>query len=268
MSCSAGTPCHTSPGHDLERATGLGGTLSPRMQRLFQASLKRCYGREQFASPTDHYFALNSLIPTVCKPNLLRPAVWDAAGGDAPMHDWYASTLEEMGPMSATGKLTRLLHRVNLESLLSRLDAASMRAGLEVRPVYTDGPLMEAAFRLPEAFKIAVDAHEPAPYLAAGDLAARGSLRDKRLLRAVAGRVLPAKLAQRPKASFPTPVAEWLGNDWAGWAAKTLRRSPFAHAMLQPAALEEFVSNPRQAGMWLWPVLNVALWGDRQFAAA
>ncbi|HEX6985634.1 MAG TPA: asparagine synthase (glutamine-hydrolyzing) [Planctomycetaceae bacterium] len=258
-------------GHDYDRALRLDGgrwSPAPHVARLFRDSLRRAYGRERFASPEEHYFALNSLIPSAAKPHLLRPDVWERTGRDEPMLGWYRDRLTEGEDRPTSERVLRLLHRVNQEALLSRLDSAAMRASLEVRPVYTDHLLVEETFRLPERFKIATAEEEPAPYLAASDLASRGSLRDKRLLREVAVRLMPSKLARRPKASFPTPAATWLGREWSGWIRDILRTSPFAAAMLRPAAREELAAQPDRAGMWLWPLLNVALWGDRQFGGA
>ena len=255
-------------GHDYDRSERLaagGWSPSPHVNRLFRESLHRGYGRERFATAGEHYFALNSLIPSAAKSALLRPAVWNAAQHDARMNAWYNERLSAGRGRSPTERLTRLLHRVNLEALLSRLDSASMRAGLEVRPVYADHHLVEETFRLPERFKIGIDAGEPAPFLSSVDLAARGSLRDKRLLRSIAARFMPRKLAYRPKASFPTPVADWLTNDWSHWVSETLRRSPFAEAMLRPDVRQKLAARPEQVGFWLWPLMNVVLWGDQQF---
>jgi len=255
-------------GHDLDRSARLArGEWTPagHVGRLFRNSLRRGYGREAFASPAEHYFALNSLIPTSAKAGLLEPSVWETAGRDEPMTAWYDARLSEQEGASASGRLTRLLHRVNLEALLSRLDSAAMRASLEVRPVYTDHLLVEETFRLPESFKIAVAEEEQASFLCAADLASRGSLRDKRVLRSVASRLMTGRLANWPKASFPTPLGAWLGGEWAAWASRTLRESRFARAVFRKEAVEELAGNPAGAGMWLWPMLNVAMWGDRQF---
>lgn len=255
-------------GHDFDRSRRLDrGQWSPppHVRRLFRASLRRGYDREAFGSPAEHYFALNSLIPSAAKAGLLRPTVWETAGRDEPMMTCYDAQLAGPGDASPSVRLARLLHRVNLEALLSRLDSAAMGASLEVRPVYTDHLLVEESFRLPERFKIALAEEEQAPFLSAADLSSRGSLREKRLLRTVAARLMPVRLANRPKASFPTPVAAWLGGEWSGWARRTLCESRFAAAMLRPEAVRELADNPAGAGMWLWPILNVALWGDRQF---
>lgn len=256
-------------GHDYDRSQQLlEGRWSPppNVRKLFGSSLRRSYGRERFASPVEHYFALNSLIASEAKPLLFTKQVWDAADRDARMRNWYQSCLDDAVGRSANEKILRLLYRVNLESLLSRLDSAAMRASLEVRPVFTDHLLVEETFRRPERFKIDVAEQEPAKMLSSTDLATRGSLRDKRLLRCVASRLMPHKLAYRPKASFPTPIARWLAHDWKTWVRRTLCESPFAAFLLRPEAREAIAADPGQLGMRLWPLLNVVLWGDRQFA--
>jgi asparagine synthase (glutamine-hydrolysing) len=156
---------------------------------------------------------------------------------------------------------------VNLEGLLSRLDSATMLAGLEARVPYTDHLLVEKMFRLPRKYKIDVAHEERKPYLASGLLEQRGSLRSKRVLRSVAERMMPHSLAHRKKASFPTPVQSWLSGEWQDKIRETLRNSPFGKEVFRPEALNELAENLPQAGMWLWPIVNVLHWGDRQFAA-
>ncbi len=228
-------------------------------------SLRRQYGIDSFHSETDHYFALNSLIPSHAKPGLLQPHVWQAAAKDAGQVTHYQREFDRLGEMSTSRKHLRLLHQVNLEALLSRLDSATMSASLEARVPYTDHALVEQMFRVPQPFKIDVAPDEPLPHLASADLDARGSLRSKRILRSVASRLMPESLAQRRKASFPTPVATWLTGEWQGWARQTLLGSPFARDVFQEPALRELADHPQQAGMWLWPLLNISLWGDQQF---
>jgi hypothetical protein len=42
-----------------------------------------------------------------------------------------------------------------------------------------------------------------------------------------------------------------------------LRRSEFGRSVFEPQALAELAANVPRAGMWLWPLLNVLIWGDR-----
>jgi asparagine synthase (glutamine-hydrolysing) len=155
---------------------------------------------------------------------------------------------------------------LNLESLLGRLDTATMQASLEARVPYTDHRLVEFAFGLPSNFRIDVDPLEATPYLAAAELDRRRTLRPKRLLRAVASRSLPPELAQRRKASFPTPVATWLSGPWESWARGRLLNSPFGQQAFRRETMAELAGNVTTAGMWLWPILNLLAWGDSVFA--
>lgn len=233
--------------------------------RLFRRSLRRQYGRDQFASPVDHYFALNSLIPTSAKSALFEKWAWNAADRDRSMRDVYGRLFTIASGVSTIRQHATVLHRVNLEGLLARLDHATMSTGLEARVPYTDHEMVERMFRLPDRFKIDIATHEQATYLASAQLDERGSLRSKRMLRTVAQQLMPSGLAQRKKASFPTPVQTWLSGPWSDWSRHRILESPFGRAIFQKTARQELAGNVTQAGMWLWPILNLLAWGDRHF---
>jgi asparagine synthase (glutamine-hydrolysing) len=244
----------------------------PSGERAFLKSLEATYGRCQFNSLVDHYFAANSLIPLAVKPRLLTEDAWNAAGHDEAMASFYQNEFatdsdpHREDAASLVHSQSVVLHRLNLESLLGRLDTATMQASLEARVPYTDHRLVEFAFGLPSHFRIDVDPHEATPYLAAAELDRRRTLRPKRLLRAVASRSLPPELAQRRKASFPTPVASWLSGPWQAWAQSRLLNSPFGRQAFRRETMAELASNVSAAGMWLWPILNLLAWGDSVFA--
>ena len=248
-------------GNDFDRL------LAGGSDRLLRTSLRRQFGRDQFATRTDFYFALNSLIPTAAKSSLFREDIWDAAGRDKEMFATYSRQLDTEGEESTARRYTKLLHRVNLEGLLSRLDSATMAAGLEARVPYTDHHLVESMFRVPMRLKIDAAHHgPPRPYCAA-ELERRGELRSKKLLRSVAAKLMPPELANRKKASFPTPVAGWLSRDWSSSVRETLL-SPVAGEIFRRDTLTELADNLSTAGMWLWPIVNVIQWAEREFGAA
>ena len=184
------------------------------------------------------------------------------------MFQFYAQEFREAAESSADGREQLLhrqaivLHRLNLENLLARLDRSTMQASLEARVPYTDHHLVEFAFSLPMSMRIDIAPNEESPFLAASMLDRRGTLRSKRLIRQVAARRLPAELANRRKASFPTPVRQWLSGPWQNWARDRLLNSEFARQIFRREALVELTSNVAMAGMWLWPMLNLAMWGD------
>lgn len=252
-------------GHDYDAAHALqsgGGNAS------MLKSIVKQYGRSRFASESDHYFALNSLLPTHQKHRILNPSIVDTIENDLVMYSHYQQLYDDCGDFPTVEKNAVLLHRTNLESLLARLDASTMATGLEARVPFTDHLLVEQMFQLPFHYRIDV-AHQPASYsFASAELAAGGFLRPKRILRTVARRFLPSRLADRKKASFPTGVQQWFQRDWVGWVSQYLAKSPFASFFLADGFREELVRVPALAGMWLWPIMNLSLWGDIEFFGA
>ena len=235
---------------------------SSAARRIAEVSLQRTYGRTRFESPTDHFLTSNSLIPLPVKPHLLTPEVWEKAEHDQPLLAAYGAALDGPPERSTSERYARLLHRINLEGLLGRLDQATMLAGLEARVPFTDHRFVEFASGLPTQEKLRISSTESAPFLSATELATRGALESKVALRSFARERLPAKLAERPKASFPTPVAKWIANEWRERIQIRLATSPFIHSVFQPEAVQELSANPSAAGMWLWPILNLSFWGD------
>lgn len=256
-------------GHEFDLCRRLkNGTASDAEDEVrFRRALVRQYGRDRFVSAVDHFLALNSLVPTSAKPALFQPWAWKECERDSRLWAYYSSVFDRYADKTTAEIHALIHHRVNLEGLLGRLDSATMLAGLEARVPYTDHVLVEQMMQLPGLFKIDVVGDARRELLTAVELEQRGVLRSKRILRSMAASRLPAPLARRKKASFPTPVAAWLSGPWAEWTADVLRNSEFGRAVFQPAALSQLAENVPQAGMWLWPLVNVLLWGDRIIGA-
>ena len=251
-------------GVDFDRSRSL-DQLQSRVALQARMSLQQQYGRDSFSSASEHYLSTTSLIPAHIQQQLFRPEHWDAACADEAVEGFYDRFYESDTQQTTAEKTAVMLHRINLESLLSRLDNASMHASLETRVPYTDHVLVEKAFRAKHAYRIDVDPQEPAPWLSSMELAQRGSLRSKRILRSVAGRILPDRLANRPKASFPTPLAGWLHNEWDADIQREFQTNTFARELFQPDALQQVAQLPEQLSMWKWPIMNVMAWGKRWF---
>jgi asparagine synthase (glutamine-hydrolysing) len=251
-------------GNDFDRASHMGRLPSAEAE-LAKASLQRQYGRDRFYSPSDHYLTTNGLIPRQTQMALFKASHWGAADAQRTVEKYYDRLFEIQGDRPMVEKYARVLFRLNLESLLGRLDSATMAASLEARVPFTDHPVVEQAFRIPHRFKIDIDPQERQPWLSSLELAQRGSLRGKRILRSVAKRWMPEKMAQRPKMSFPTPLAKWLHSDWKSWVNRRLNSSRFANEIFRSEALDEMKALPAGLSMWNWPILNIAIWGDRWF---
>jgi len=137
---------------------------------------------------------------------------------------------------------------------LMRLDQASMAASLESRVPFTDHRLVEAFWNIPAEWNIS-------PLTATTDRPRES----KKILRVLAGRHLPEALANRPKASFPTPVPAWLSADWADWSRQLLTSNRLLNELFRSETLKMLADQPAQAGMWAWPLLNLAIWADSHY---
>jgi asparagine synthase (glutamine-hydrolysing) len=85
------------------------------------------------------------------------------------------------------------------DDLLTKVDRASMRVGLELRVPYLDPRLVAFVWSLPVAWNV-------------------DQTRSKKLLRRVLYRYVPPALIERPKMGFTMPLAEWLRSDLREWA--------------------------------------------------
>ncbi len=241
------------------------GSLQSHEAQVAASSLQQQYGVQAPSTAGELYLACNGLIPNSAQRSLMRPPFWNANANNA-VKNFYNKQFGMLNGMPTAEKTAHVLLQANLESLLSRLDSATMLEGLESRVPFTDHVLVEQLFRLPLSYRIDICPSEPSPWRSSLDLAQRGSLRPKRLIHALAGRLMPPKLARRPKASFPTPLPVWLQTSWKSWLDEKLLHSEFARTIFEPAALRQLTQLPAHLSMWKWPITNIVLWGDRCFA--
>ena len=251
-------------GYDFERAQHHCPSQTPHSDKILE-SLQKQYGRTQFHSAADHYLQTNGLIPLSAQQTLFLKETWAEADENQSVENYYNRMFAEAEVDEMADKYAHVLFRLNLESLLSRLDSATMSVGLEARVPYTDHKVVELAFSLPLRYRIDVSPHEKKPWLSSLELFQRGSIRAKRVLRSVASRLMPQPAAFRPKQSFPTPVASWLNNEWREEIATTVENSRFLKSIFQPQSLRLLPGLPPEAAMWNWPILNLAKWGDKVF---
>ncbi len=127
------------------------------------------------------------------------------------------------------------------EDILTKVDRMSMTYALEVRSPLLDYRVVEFACRLPVSFKL------------------RGRT-TKRILKEVAGRVLPRAIVARPKYGFQVPLGAWLKAGLKEWASERLFDS--SKRIVNHAAIDRLWKD-HQAGradnahkIWLILVLN------------
>ncbi|MSP42259.1 MAG: asparagine synthase (glutamine-hydrolyzing) [Alphaproteobacteria bacterium] len=133
--------------------------------------------------------------------------------------------------------------------ILTKLDRASMAAGLEAREPLLDHRLVEFSWSLPMHLK----------------------MRDgggKWILRQLLGRYLPPALIDRPKAGFAVPLQEWLRGPLRDWGAallapEALGRDEFFDAPAVWAAWERLQKDSSASPQLLWNVLMFQAWKQR-----
>ncbi len=202
----------------------------------------------------------NAWAPSRAKSILFHSNVWSAVEQDAHLGAVYdnifATCEQEAGPFADPAEAhLRFLQKVNLAGLLQRLDTATMLAGVEGRTPLADVRVAELACALPMNRKFIPDDQSSD---AGGGVAVHAGVQAKIALRsAFAGRI-PELALHRPKASFPLPFQSWIAE-----MAPQLRDSPLAQALFTTDAIETVAAAPTEQWRLAWPMINIALWGDR-----
>ncbi len=151
----------------------------------------------------------------------------------------------------------RCIEKVNLTGLLGRLDTATMLASVEGRTPYADAKVAALAHRIPVGQKFDHGNAHLTP-AAGGRTATLTAVRSKIVLRRAFDGLISEEPRQRPKASFPLPFQAWLGQ-----GVERFRRSSFAREIFAADAIEQVAANPVKHWKIAWPMMNLALWGDR-----
>jgi asparagine synthase (glutamine-hydrolysing) len=135
------------------------------------------------------------------------------------------------------------------DDILVKLDRASMAVSLEGREPLLDQRVIEFAWRLPPALRIAEG-------------------KGKWLLRRVLDRYVPRALVERPKMGFAVPIDAWLRGPLRDWAEDLLSERNLKGAGLLEAApvrqrLAEHQSGRRNWQYSLWGALMIQAWHRR-----
>jgi asparagine synthase (glutamine-hydrolysing) len=136
-----------------------------------------------------------------------------------------------------------------VDDILTKVDRASMRYGLEARVPLLDHTVIETAWRVPEAMK----------------------LRDgqgKWLLKQLLYRYVPQSLVDRPKMGFGVPIDNWLRKDIRDWAETYLddlhlRKEGYLNADVVRQTWLQHQNGELNCGGQLWTVLMFQQWLER-----
>ena len=155
----------------------------------------------------------------------------------------FLELTRQAGPHACAADVhLRYLRRINLAGLLQRLDTATMLERVEGRTPLADCRIAELAESLPIGRKFIPGS--PA--------------QTKRCLRSAFAADLSPWVIARPKASFPLPFQAWIEG-----TGDVLRESGFAAQVFAPGAVEAVAQQTGALWRLAWPMLNLALWGER-----
>lgn len=143
-------------------------------------------------------------------------------------------------------RVSLLDQQTYLVSILNRQDKMSMATSIESRVPFLDPRVVRFAHALPTAFK-------------------QGRLDNKRVVKALAMRHLPAEVIKRRKSGFGVPLADWfraeegLGALLAATAGDSLVGEVFGEGAVQALHAEHRAGRADHSDA-LWAALNLALW--------
>lgn len=224
-----------------------GGYAPPMMQAA--AHVAALGGRADADGGLFHLRS-NAWMTAEAKPAVLRDRVWSGAGRDEALADEYQRSFASVSASAPSDSPLqahlRFHRRMNLPNLLRRLDSATMLASVEGRTPFADVRVARFAEALPMEDKFV-----------AGDPA-----RTKVALREAFRGALPPAVVERPKASFPLPFQGWIAG-----RVGVLRSSAFARSVFTDEAVEMVSSAPESLWTLAWPMINVAMWGERWWGA-
>ena len=172
------------------------------------------------------------VMPGVAEDRGVLPLAPDVlAGGNATERAMYADMLTHFG-----------------DELLVKVDRAAMSTSLETRLPFIDHELVELAWRLPFATKVAGE-------------------RTKLVLRHILDKQLPSSLFDRPKMGFMIPIAAWLRGPLRGWAEALLdERRMREDGYLDPTFVRRrwsaFLAGVDDWRTSLWPILMWQAWRE------
>lgn len=141
------------------------------------------------------------------------------------------------------------MHAYLPDDILTKVDRASMGAGLEARVPLLDHRVVEFAWSLPMDYKLR-------------------NGQGKWILREILYKYVPKEVMERPKAGFGIPLQSWLSGPLRDWAEallapETLARDDILNPTAVRAAWDGFISNGSESPYLIWNLLMYQAWKAR-----
>ncbi len=205
-----------------------------------------------------YHLGASAWIAPATKSKLLNPSIWNQLDGDSFLNEHYARLYARCESEAGEGASElephlRFLRHNNLTGLLQRLDSSSMLASVEGRTPFADTRVLQFAESLPMATKF-----RPEEKDSQGGTATLCAVRGKLVLRRAWRERIATSIETRPKHSFPLPFQSWMDE-----VTPVLERSGFAREFFDKGLRKELAASPEAYWQCAWPMLNLALWGER-----
>ena len=191
------------------------------------------------------YLALKAVFTPAEKEQLYRPGLGATCRTTTPPEALVRKFLKPRD-----GPYLHQLLRLDLstwlpDDLLVKVDRMTMAHAVEARVPYLDHRLVEAVMQMPPEWKL------------------RGFV-GKRILRTVASKRIPPRIAARRKTGFAVPVGEWASGDMRDLVMDLLRpESVRRRGLFDPAAVQGLL-NRKTYGMFaqrqLWTLVCLEMW--------
>ena len=202
--------------------------------------------------PLERHLAWFGAFPAGEQVRLFRPEALPAIVGDSllgPIREAAAPALPTGDPVDALLRADLLLHLP--DALLAKVDRATMLESLEARAPFLERDLVEAAARMPAAWKV------------------KGTSTKVVLREALAG-VVPASVLHRKKRGFAVPVSRALSGALGERLSDRLASSRLAHDLFDPAYAQGLLTEHREGradhSRRLYTLLALLEWSERWLA--